>query len=164
MTSAGARPWINISPQHFPTRNLFYGADNSGYALGECDEDERTGATVCLVLVTAILTASSNDRKMSVSGQASLPTTLQTSIALCQRFAASLAPNAPFEVPQTGPTAPSPLVLLHAAVTTLRAQVTKLSLLAITAPFTPSAVATCLAPLNDSILTSLVTAALLTTP
>jgi hypothetical protein len=101
---------------------------------------------------------------MSVSGQASLPATLQTSIVLCQRFAASLAPNAAFEVPQTGPTAPSPLVLLHAAVTTLRAQVTKLSLLAITAPFTPSAVATCLAPLNDSILTSLVTAALLTTP
>lgn len=32
------------------------------------------------------------------------------------------------------------------------------------APFTPSAVATCLLPLNESILTSLVTAALLTTP
>ncbi|KIW66693.1 hypothetical protein PV04_06001 [Phialophora macrospora] len=101
---------------------------------------------------------------MSVREAASLPATLQTSIALCQRFAASLAPNAPFEVPQTGPTAPSPLTLLHAAVMTLRAQVTKLSLLAITAPFTPSAVATCLVPLNDSILTSLVTAALLTTP
>ncbi|OCT51176.1 hypothetical protein CLCR_08762 [Cladophialophora carrionii] len=101
---------------------------------------------------------------MSATGQASLPATLQTSISLCQRFAASLSPNAPFEVPRTEPTAPSPLVLLHAAVTTLRAQVTKLSLLAITAPFTASAVATCLAPLNESILTSLVTAALLTTP
>lgn len=96
--------------------------------------------------------------------QASLPATLQTSIMLCQRFAASLAPNSAFETPRSEPSAPSPLVLLHAAVTTLRAQVTKLSLLAITAPFTPSAVITCLLPLNESILTSLVTAALLTTP
>ncbi|EXJ58203.1 hypothetical protein A1O7_05628 [Cladophialophora yegresii CBS 114405] len=101
---------------------------------------------------------------MNAIGQASLPATLQTCIALCQRFAASLSPDAPFEVPRTQPTAPSPLVLLHAAVTTLRAQVTKLSLLAITAPFTASAVTTCLAPLNESILTSLVTAALLATP
>ncbi len=101
---------------------------------------------------------------MSVGEQASLPAILQTSIALCQRFADSLAPNAAFEVPQNDPGAPSALVLLHAAATALRAQVTKLSLLAITPPFTPSAVKTCLGPLNESILTSLVTAALLTTP
>jgi hypothetical protein len=101
---------------------------------------------------------------MSAGLQASLPATLKTSIALCQQFTASLAPNAPFEVPRTEPNTPSPLVLLHAAVVTLRAQVTKLSLLAITAPFTPSAVVTCLSPLNESVLPSLVTAALLTTP
>ncbi|KIY00793.1 uncharacterized protein Z520_03459 [Fonsecaea multimorphosa CBS 102226] len=101
---------------------------------------------------------------MSSARPVSLSAALQTSIVLCQRFAASLAPNSPVEVPQSESTAPSPLVLLHAAATTLRAQVTKLSLLAITAPFTPSAATTCLLPLNESILTSLVTAALLTTP
>jgi hypothetical protein len=101
---------------------------------------------------------------MSSKAQASLPVILETSVALCQRFAASLSPNASFEAPQSKSAEPSPLALLHASATTLKAQVTKLSLLAITAPFTPSAVATCLSPLNDSILTSLVTAALLTTP
>ncbi|KIW32602.1 uncharacterized protein PV07_04132 [Cladophialophora immunda] len=101
---------------------------------------------------------------MASARSVSLSAALQTSIVLCQRFAASLAPNSSFEVPPSDSTAPSPLVLLHAAATTLRAQVTKLSLLAITAPFTPTAVTTCLLPLNESILTSLVTAALLTTP
>ena len=101
---------------------------------------------------------------MSLREQASLPAGLQTSIALCQRFAASLAPNAAIEVPRNDPSAPSPLALLYAAVTALKAQVTKLSLLAITPPFTASAIKTCLDPLNDSIFTSLVTAALLATP
>jgi hypothetical protein len=97
------------------------------------------------------------------SHSATLRTTLATSITLCQRFGASLAPGAQIETPRTDTGTPSPLLLLEAAVTTLRAQVTKLSLLAITAPFTPSAVTTCLNPLNESILTSLVTASLLTT-
>lgn len=101
---------------------------------------------------------------MGSSTPASLPATLETSINLCARFASSLAPNAEVELPPTNPDAPSPLVLLNAAATALRAQVTKLSLLAITSPFTPSAVTKCLLPLNESILTSLVTAALLTTP
>ncbi|OAP60191.1 hypothetical protein AYL99_05193 [Fonsecaea erecta] len=101
---------------------------------------------------------------MSSARAVSLSAALQTSIILCQRFAASLALNSPFETPQHDSKAPSPLVLLHAAATSLRAQVTKLSLLAITTPFTPTAVTTCLLPLNESILTSLVTAALLTTP
>ena len=103
-------------------------------------------------------------QKMTARSQTSLLATLKTSIALCQRFASSLAPNAPFEVPQSDSYAHSPLALLHAAVATLRAQVTKLSLLAITAPFTPTAITKCLSPVNESILTSLVTAALLTTP
>ncbi|KAJ9609602.1 hypothetical protein H2200_005930 [Cladophialophora chaetospira] len=100
---------------------------------------------------------------MSATAQASLPATLQTSINLCHQFAASLAPDAAVDVPRSDANADSPLPLLNAAATTLKAQVTKLSLLAITAPFTPSAVASCLFPLNESILTSLVTAALLTT-
>ncbi|KIX02800.1 uncharacterized protein Z518_08743 [Rhinocladiella mackenziei CBS 650.93] len=102
--------------------------------------------------------------QMTPPAPGSLATTLQTSIVLCERFASSLAPNASVELPPTNPASPSPLVLLNAAVTALRSQVTKLSLLAITTPFTPSAVTTCLLPLNESILTSLVTAALLTTP
>lgn len=101
--------------------------------------------------------------KMS-SPTESLTATLKTSIVLCERFASSLAPDAPVDLPPTDQDAPSPLILLSAAATALRAQVTKLSLLAITAPFTPSAITTCLNPLNESILTSLVTAALLATP
>ncbi|EXJ92900.1 hypothetical protein A1O3_01454 [Capronia epimyces CBS 606.96] len=102
----------------------------------------------------------------SPSPSKSLATALQTSLVLCERFASSLAPNASVDIPpsESNPDAPSSLSLLNAAATSLRSQATKLSLLSITAPFTPSAVATCLAPLNESILTSLVTAALLTTP
>ena len=94
----------------------------------------------------------------------SLDATLQTSIILCERFASSLAPNAAVDLPPANDKSPSPLILLGAAATALKSQVTKLSLLTITAPFTPSAVTTCLNSLNESILTSLVTAALLTTP
>ncbi|KAK4942994.1 hypothetical protein LTR10_017379 [Elasticomyces elasticus] len=93
-----------------------------------------------------------------------LDATLQTSIILCERFASSLAPNASVDLPPTNDDTPSPLILLEAAATALKSQATKLSLLAITAPFTPSAATTCLNSLNESILTSLVTAALLTTP
>ena len=57
-----------------------------------------------------------------------------------------------------------PLPLLSTASSALKAQVTKLSLFAINTPFTPSALNTVLAPVNDSILPSLVTATLLITP
>jgi hypothetical protein len=57
-----------------------------------------------------------------------------------------------------------PLNILSNSAKSLRAQVTKLSLLAITAPFTPSAISTCLASVNDSVMPSMVTAALLLTP
>ncbi|KAJ6151488.1 hypothetical protein N7470_007085 [Penicillium chermesinum] len=53
---------------------------------------------------------------------------------------------------------------LTASSAALRAQVTKLSLLAITTPFTPSAVVTILRACNESVLPSLLTAALLVTP
>lgn len=56
------------------------------------------------------------------------------------------------------------LPLLANSAAALRAQVTKLSLLAITAPFTHSAVNTVLRACNESVLPSLVTAALLVTP
>ncbi|KAL2434855.1 hypothetical protein ABEF95_009507 [Exophiala dermatitidis] len=101
---------------------------------------------------------------MPPSTSGSLASTLQTSLILCERFATSLAPNASVDIPTAKPDEPSPLILLNAAATSLRSQVTKLSLLAITTPFTPSAITTCLTPLNESILTSMVTAALLTTP
>lgn len=56
------------------------------------------------------------------------------------------------------------LPLLSASATALKSQVTKLSLLTITAPFTHSAVGTVISALNGSVLPSLVTAALLVTP
>ncbi|OGM40649.1 hypothetical protein ABOM_010459 [Aspergillus bombycis] len=56
------------------------------------------------------------------------------------------------------------LPLLSASSTALKSQVTKLSLLAITSPFTPSAVGSVLSNLNGSVLPSFVTAALLITP
>jgi hypothetical protein len=56
------------------------------------------------------------------------------------------------------------LPLLTASSSALKAQVTKLSLLAITTPFTHSAVGTVLRELNEAVLPSLVTAVLLVTP
>ncbi|KAL2699034.1 hypothetical protein AAEP93_010422 [Penicillium crustosum] len=56
------------------------------------------------------------------------------------------------------------LPLLTASASALKGHVTKLSLLAITSPFTHSAVGTVLRELNESILPSLVTASLLVTP
>ncbi|KAF7589109.1 hypothetical protein BBP40_004744 [Aspergillus hancockii] len=56
------------------------------------------------------------------------------------------------------------LPLLSASSTALKSQVTKLSLLAITSPFTHSAVGPVLSDLNQSVLPSLATAALLVTP
>ncbi|KAF9892361.1 hypothetical protein FE257_002138 [Aspergillus nanangensis] len=56
------------------------------------------------------------------------------------------------------------LPLLSASASALRAQVTKLSLLAITTPFTQSAITSVLTDLNESVLPSIVTAALLVTP
>jgi hypothetical protein len=56
------------------------------------------------------------------------------------------------------------LPLLTVSSSALKAQVTKLSLLAITSPFTYSAVGTVLRELNESVLPSIVTASLLVTP
>ncbi|RMZ79053.1 hypothetical protein DV737_g3555, partial [Chaetothyriales sp. CBS 132003] len=88
---------------------------------------------------------------------------LATTLALIDQFTASLVPTDPRHhgSAPSSPEAPSPLLLLAAAAKSLKAQVTKLSLLTVTAPFTPSAVATTLQAVNDSVLPTLVTAALL---
>ena len=56
------------------------------------------------------------------------------------------------------------LSLLSTASSALKVQVTKLSLFAINNPFTPSTLNTVLSPVNDSVLPTLVTAALLVKP
>lgn len=90
---------------------------------------------------------------------------LETSLILSEQFQATLdtAPPAQNATTQQQQTA-DPLSILSNSAKSLRAQVTKMSLLAITAPFTPSAISTCLASMNDSVMPSMVTAALLLTP
>lgn len=106
----------------------------------------------------------------------SLPITLKTTLALVTQFLESLSSDHS-DAYQTSDSKQStsqangfseatisPLPLLSAAAKSLKAQVTKLSLLTITPPFTPSAVSDILSSLNDSVLPSLITAALLITP
>ncbi|EED18338.1 conserved hypothetical protein [Talaromyces stipitatus ATCC 10500] len=87
---------------------------------------------------------------------------LNTAIILSEQFQTTLdttppttSEDAPTITTTEGPADPTK---------SLRAQVTKLSLLAITSPFTPSAISTCLVSVNDSVMPSMVTAALLLTP
>jgi hypothetical protein len=102
-----------------------------------------------------------------------IATLLSSTLALLDQFQETLTPSRAAETQsqsqaQTQPESSSndakPLALLSASSSALRAQVTKLSLLAITTPFTPSAVSTVLRAVNDSVLPSLITAALLITP
>ncbi|KAJ9306797.1 hypothetical protein DTO217A2_3784 [Paecilomyces variotii] len=93
---------------------------------------------------------------------------LATTLALTDEFQSTLsttpALSSSEKEPNTNPTeGPAPLPLLSASATALKAQVTKLSLLAINAPFTPSAVNSVLSAINESVLPSLLTAALLIT-
>ncbi|PLB50555.1 hypothetical protein P170DRAFT_435749 [Aspergillus steynii IBT 23096] len=88
--------------------------------------------------------------------------TLDTTITLVQQFQLALAtPVAQGSGQVSGKEA---LPLLSASSTALKSQVTKLSLLTITSPFTHSAVTSVLSEINESVLPSLVTAALLVTP
>lgn len=93
---------------------------------------------------------------------------LTTSLALSEQFQTTLASANVFasndSQQQPLANAPNPLKLLSDSSKTLRSHVTKLSLLAITAPFTPSAISTVLSDVNGTALPSLVTAALLITP
>ncbi|GAD94907.1 conserved hypothetical protein [Paecilomyces variotii No. 5] len=95
---------------------------------------------------------------------------LATTLALSEQFQSTLSTTPAVSSSQTEEKAtdsenagPAPLPLLSASATALKAQVTKLSLLAINAPFTPSAVNSILSAVNDSVLPSLLTAALLVT-
>lgn len=89
---------------------------------------------------------------------------LETTLALLDQFQSTLS------TPPENPSAPNPqkdqdaLPLLSASTEALKSQVTKLSLLAINTPFTPSAINTVLGALIESVLPSLVTSALLVTP
>ncbi|KAK2737326.1 hypothetical protein FQN55_001164 [Onygenales sp. PD_40] len=100
----------------------------------------------------------------------SLPSLLEATLVLSDQFISSLSlPTQPQSEPPTttstsSDSAPLPLPLLTTSANALKAQTTKLSLLAINSPFTPSAVTTVLTAVNESILPSLVTAALLTLP
>ena len=92
---------------------------------------------------------------------------LTTALVLSEQFQTTLDTTPPTQNNTTaadGAQPSDPLIILSNSAKSLRAQVTKLSLLAITAPFTPSAISTCLASVNDSVMPSMVTAALLLTP
>lgn len=90
-------------------------------------------------------------------------TVVATSLALISQFKQALnAPGA--HSASSDADHPSPLLLLKAAAESLKSASTKLSLLAITPPFTGSAIVSVLKPLNNSTLPSIVTAALLLTP
>ncbi|KAJ5806996.1 hypothetical protein N7474_010588 [Penicillium riverlandense] len=93
-----------------------------------------------------------------------LSTILSTTFALLDQFQDTLSPKSAAQAAQSTPKDADGLPLLSASSSALRAQVTKLSLLAITSPFTHSAVSGILRDVNDSILPSLVTASLLVTP
>jgi hypothetical protein len=89
---------------------------------------------------------------------------LKTAVVLSKQFQVTLDTTPQAETTSTSTTTTDPLVLLSDSTKTLRSQVTKLSLLAITSPFTPSAISTVVGAANDSAMPSLVTAALLLTP
>ncbi|KAI5302734.1 hypothetical protein KEM55_000922, partial [Ascosphaera atra] len=94
----------------------------------------------------------------------SLLSAIDSSRLLCERFSSALsASTGQQSSSQTeAENAIPPLVLLTDAAQSLRAQTTKFSLLAISTPFTPSALVTVLKETNNHVLPSLATAALLT--
>ena len=90
--------------------------------------------------------------------------TLATTLELLDQFTSALKSQPADDPAAPPPNSPSPLPLLSTCAATLRTQITKLSLLIITPPFTPSAISTVLTSLNHAILPSLLTATLLLTP
>ncbi|KAJ5560625.1 hypothetical protein N7513_003024 [Penicillium frequentans] len=90
-----------------------------------------------------------------------LVTVLATSLALITQFQDTLSPSNIAQSTQKSIKDAKALPLLSASSSALKAQVTKLSLLAITTPFTHSAVTGILRACNDSVLPSLLTATLL---
>ncbi|KAF7718599.1 Uncharacterized protein PECH_006329 [Penicillium ucsense] len=96
------------------------------------------------------------------------PVTISTTLTLLDQFQATLATPTTSAPQDAGAdvdvNSNNALPLLANSAASLKAQVTKLSLLAITSPFTHSAVTTVLRACNETVLPSLVTAALLVTP
>src|SRR4051812_251052 len=102
---------------------------------------------------------------MSSNAQSDCVTAIATSCALIDQFQLSLnVPKVSSDEAAKNEEYPSPLLLFKAAAESVKQTTTKLSLLSITVPFTGSAITSLVKPLNDSILPSLVTAALLVTP
>ncbi|KAE8146076.1 hypothetical protein BDV25DRAFT_163209 [Aspergillus avenaceus] len=92
-----------------------------------------------------------------------LQATLSATLTLVDNFQLALA--SPTKVPSSSElSGKDALPLLSASSAALKSHVTKLSLLAITSPFTHSAVGAVLNDLNESVLPSLVTAGLLVNP
>ncbi|KAE8133744.1 hypothetical protein BDV38DRAFT_257380 [Aspergillus pseudotamarii] len=92
-----------------------------------------------------------------------LHVTITTTLTLVEQFRLTLS-SPSGDSASTELSSRDALPLLSASSTALKSQVTKLSLLAITSPFTPTAVVSLLSDLNGSVLPSFVTAALLITP
>lgn len=121
----------------------------------QCSPDATSKITVIMSERPSI--APSHEHTLSV--------TLTTTFALIDQFSASIAQSTdqsslPAEE-QLPSLTQSPLALLSASTASLKAQSTRLSLLTLTPPFTPSAVSKILSALNSSVLPSLLTAALL---
>ncbi|KAI9700789.1 MAG: hypothetical protein M1836_002158 [Candelina mexicana] len=88
----------------------------------------------------------------------SLRLTVISTLSLINQFTTSL--TTAHTSPPTQPTtnAPNPLDVLHTTATLLRAQTTKLSLLILNKPFTPSAISTILRDVSTSCLPALMSA------
>ncbi|KAL8876974.1 MAG: hypothetical protein Q9192_008766 [Flavoplaca navasiana] len=91
----------------------------------------------------------------SSSSSTVLSTSLETLKGLLNSFSDQLSNCAPNKTSISNP--PNALALLHDSVSILRAQVTKLSLLLLNKPFTPSAIASILASISGECLPGLMT-------
>lgn len=88
---------------------------------------------------------------------------LTTTLALINQFQSAFS-SPPESHPVSDSSRKDALPLLSASSEALKSQVTKLSLLTINTPFTPSAISSVLSALNESVIPSLLTATLLVTP
>lgn len=101
------------------------------------------------------------DHALNMSKQLSVR--LTTTLALINQFQSAF--SSPAGSSQAAdPSRKDALPLLSASSEALKSQATKLSLLTINTPFTPSAISSVLSAINESVLPSLVTATLLITP
>lgn len=106
-----------------------------------------------------------------MAGDKKLLVILESTLGLSTQFISSLSLSAastssatPRSAEETDNNKNLPLPLLSAAAQTLKSNSGKISLFAINTPFTPSAITSVLAQINDSALPSLVTAAFLLHP